>query len=116
MVTAFAAHLEQQGWEVRLEVDHCDLVATRPGETLYAEAKGRTTAIGLDVDTLFGQLLRRMKPVKSAGDQYAVVVPLEAGAAVRRVPERVRSALGIRVFLVSPDNTVHELDSSTSTP
>lgn len=74
-----------------------------------AEAKGRTAAVGLDVDTLFGSLLRRMKPEPSQGDQYAAVLPSEAREAVMRVPERVRQALGVRVFLVSPDNEVTEL-------
>jgi hypothetical protein len=60
IVDAFAAWLEAGGWQVRREVDFCDLVASRKRETLYVEAKGRTAAIGLDVDTLYGQLLRRM--------------------------------------------------------
>jgi hypothetical protein len=65
--------------------------------------------VGLDVDMMFGQLLRRMKSEPSQGDQYAAVLPSEAGAAVLRVPERVRQALGVRVFLVSNDNEVTEL-------
>jgi hypothetical protein len=46
---------------VRREVDFVDVYAERGKDKLYAEAKGRTTAIGLDVHTLYGQLLRRMK-------------------------------------------------------
>ena len=52
-------------------------------ERPYAEAKGWTWAIGLDVDTLYGQLLRRMKDPAS-GARYAVVVPIAA----RGVPGR----------------------------
>jgi hypothetical protein len=61
VVDAFCSHLESEGWSTSREVDFCDVVAERgPDEILYAEAKGRTKAIGLDVDTLYGQLLRRM--------------------------------------------------------
>jgi len=108
-VSAFAVHLERDGWSVQYEVDHCDMVARWGAETIYAEAKGRTAAVGLDVDTMFGQLLRRMKQDPSVGDQYAAVLPSEARAAVMRVPARVRLALGIRVFLVSSDDAVTEL-------
>jgi len=45
---------------VAREVEFADVYAERGVERLYAEAKGRTAAIGLDVDTLYGQLLRRM--------------------------------------------------------
>ena len=109
VASAFGTHLVSQGWSVRYEVDFCDVVATRGAETIYAEAKGRTAAVGLDVDTMFGQLLRRMKSEPSPGDQYAAVLPSEARGAVMRVPERVRQALGVRVFLVSTDNEVTEL-------
>jgi hypothetical protein len=43
--------------------------ARRGDERLYAEAKGRMAAIGLDVDTLYGQLLRRMTD-PDAGARY----------------------------------------------
>jgi len=109
VVDAFAAHLAREGWSVELEVEFCDVVARRDGETIYAEAKGRTAAIGLDVDTMFGQLLRRMKEQPAAGDQYAVVLPTEAKSAVVRIPARVRAALGIRAFLVSDEGDVAEL-------
>ncbi len=38
------------------EVDFVDVAAVRGDERLYAEAKGRTAAIGTDLDTLYGQL------------------------------------------------------------
>lgn len=106
VVDAFCAYLESDGWSVEREVAFCDVVARRPGETMYCEAKGRTTEVGLDVDTLYGQLLRRMKDVAEPGDLYAVVVPSEAEVAALRVPARVRESLGIRVFLVTADNEV----------
>src|ERR1017187_6499411 len=55
-------------------------------ERLHAEAKGRTTSPGLDVDTLYGQLLRRMKDPKP-GVRNSVVVPTSAlNAALRARP------------------------------
>jgi hypothetical protein len=61
VVAAYASWLEQQGWRVRRDVDFVDVYAERGQDKLYAEAMGQTAAIGLDVDTLYGQLLRRMK-------------------------------------------------------
>ena len=106
VVDAFCAYLKSDGWSVQREVAFCDVVAQRLGETMYCEAKGRTSDVGTDVDTLFGQLLRRMKEVAEPGDSYAVVVPAEAEASVLRVPARVREALRIQVFVVTADNDV----------
>jgi len=53
VVEAFCAHLHATGWQVSTEMKYADVVATRDGQTLYAEAKGRTTFAGLDVDTLY---------------------------------------------------------------
>lgn len=61
VVDAFVAWLQGQGWTVSREVQHVDIYAERDAERLYAEAKGRTTAPGLDVDTLYGQLLRPIR-------------------------------------------------------
>jgi hypothetical protein len=60
VVDAFAAWLQENGWTADTEVNFVDVCARRGDERLYAEAKGRTAAIGLDVDTLYGQLLRRI--------------------------------------------------------
>lgn len=54
------AWLETDGWTITSELYFVDVIAERAGEKLYAEAKGRTTAPGLDIDTAYGQLLRRM--------------------------------------------------------
>ena len=53
--------LAADGWHVELEVEWVDIISTRNDDTLVAEAKGTTTAAGLDVDTAFGQLLRRTR-------------------------------------------------------
>ena len=43
--------LERSGWTVSREVEFADVYAERGEQRLYAEAKGRTAAVGLDVDT-----------------------------------------------------------------
>ena len=83
-----------------------DVYAERGQERLYAEAKGRTLELGLDVETLYGQLLRRMKDPAS-GARYAVVVPTSAVVAALRVPAWVRDRLAIYVYEVDGDGVVH---------
>lgn len=88
-----------------------DVVGERNGLYFYAEAKGRTKSTGLDVDTLYGQLLRRM-PAEELGEAvFAVVVPDAAVTAAQRVPERIRSHLGIEIYAVSEDGEVHHVGS-----
>lgn len=106
VVTAFVDYLLREGWDVEREKDFCDVVARRDGRTLYAEAKGRTASIGLDVDTMYGQILRRMPIGSDATARFAVVVPAEARTAALRVPEAVRELLGIDVYVVHDDTTV----------
>ena len=108
VVDAFCAWLLARGWSVEREVSFVDVLARHPdGRVLFAEAKGRTSATGLDIDTLYGQLLRRMDP--GDGDaRYAVVVPSTSLAAALRVSENVRAALRIDVFSVSDEGLVTE--------
>jgi len=75
---------------------------------LYAEAKGRTSEPGLDVDTLYGQLLRRMTD-DNARVRYAVVVPTQATRAALRVPAKVRQNLRIDIYEVTDDDTVRHI-------
>jgi hypothetical protein len=110
VVDAFCRHLEGDGWVVSREVAFCDVVAERDGEVIYAEAKGRTKEIGLDVDTLYGQLLRRMPISDASISRFAVVVPSAAVAAATRVSPRVREMLRIDVYEVADDDRVVELD------
>jgi hypothetical protein len=102
---AFAKWLEADGWTVQRQVAFLDLVAERGAERMVAEVKGRTAAIGLDVDTSFGQLLRRM-PEEDDNTRYALVVPTEARAAALRVSARIRAALRLRFYVVDEDGTV----------
>lgn len=106
VVAAFRRHLEEEGWTVDAEVGFCDLVGVRDGSTLYVEAKGRTTSPGLDVDTMYGQLLRRMPVQDDPSARFAVVVPDVALQAVLRVPGRVREALRIDAYSVDADGAV----------
>lgn len=112
---AFGAWLVANDWTVQYEVDWLDILAERSGERLYVEAKGRTSSPGLDVDTAFGQLLRRMPTIDDQLNTFALVVrdePRSVRAAVR-VPLRIRHTLRIAVYAVSDDGAVRELDGPT---
>ena len=109
VVTAYADWLQRNGWTVTREAGFIDIYAERGPEKLYAETKGRTSSIGLDVDTLYGQLLRRMNdPAIDA--RYAVVVPTAALQAALRVPSWVRDRLHIDVYEVDDAGVVHSCD------
>ena len=92
--------------ELEREVAFCDVRAERDGRVMFADAKGRTSAPGLDIDTMYGQLLRRM-PFDLVGQaEFAVVVPSTAVAAVQRVPAHVRVLPGIEVYSVDEQGAV----------
>lgn len=112
VVEAFCAWLSSQGWSIEREVAFCDVVARKDGTTLFAEAKGRTAAMGLDVDAMYGQLLRRMPIAEDESVRFAVVVPTEAATAALRVPERTRKLLRISVFEVTVAGEVSQVGSS----
>lgn len=112
VVPAFRKWLEAQGWETETETMSVDVVAHRGNETIYAEVKGRTQGrSGAGLDTLYGQLLRRM-PAEEVGDpntRFAVVVPTGMEPAALRVPRRIRDALQIDVYAVSDDGQVERV-------
>lgn len=63
------------------------VIAQRGDERLIGEVKGYTAGnTGLDTDTMYGQLLRRMKP--GAATTWAVIVPSRSLTAVLRCPDR----------------------------
>lgn len=105
---AFKRWLEETGWTLIDEAGSwADVIAQRGDERLIGEVKGYTAGnTGLDIDTMFGQLLRRMKP--GAATTWAVIVPSRSLTAVLRVPIEIRSALGIRVFEVRDNDEVVE--------
>lgn len=109
IVQAFKRWLEDDGWKVEAELAFVDLVAERGGDRVFVEAKGRTTAPGLDIDTLYGQLLRRMPEEEIGTARFFVVVPQSAVQLALRVPARVRQVLRIEVFGVDEDGQVHEV-------
>jgi hypothetical protein len=115
VVPAFRRSLESQGWETETETGFVDVVAHRGAETISAEVKGRTKSrSGAGLDTLYGQLLRRM-PVEEVGEpstRCAVVIPTGAEAAALRVPRRVRDLLRIDIYVVSDDGQVEKLSES----
>jgi hypothetical protein len=113
VVDFFCAALRADGWAVTTEVKFVDVVAEKDGATIYAEAKGHTSSTGTDVDTMYGQLLRRMGDKPEARARYAVVVPHTALAATLRVPTWVRSRLGVDVYAVYENGRI-ELHGSTA--
>jgi hypothetical protein len=107
VVQHFVTWLRDTGWDVTTEVDFADVVAHRDDEILVAEAKGTTTSPGLDVDTAYGQLLRRMDTWDDrAGCRYALVVPESARTAAERVHPGIRELLGIELYVIQQDGTV----------
>ncbi len=86
VVAAFVGWLNSEGRRGRTEVAWADVVAERAGERLVAETKRITAAPGLDLDTLYGQLLRRM--TSDPATRYAAVVPEKLVNTARRVHKR----------------------------
>jgi hypothetical protein len=100
VIVAFCAWLQENGWtNIRREVEFVDIVAEQGGQTLYVEAKGQTSSPGLDIDTMYGQLLRRMQHPEALA-RYAVVVPSSAVQAALRVPDWNRERLKVDVYAV----------------
>jgi hypothetical protein len=112
---AFADYLHAQGWEVRRQVGYVDVVATKGGRTLMAEVKGQTGASqGTDVDTMFGQILRRYPDRPDPQFRTAVVVPAESVHVVHRVPSWIMGRLGIDVYTVDVEGRVSVVPTSVS--
>ena len=96
---AFVAHLLERGWDPTVNgPDHVDVRARRGAELLVAEVKGDTGSPGTDVDTLVGQLLRRIDP--EVGERYVLVVTERLLVRVQRIDGRVLARLGIEVVVV----------------
>lgn len=99
---AFVAHLTAHGWAVREFVEHLDVLATKNGDVIRAEVKGPTGSnMNLDIDTMYGQLLRRMK---DDGGRYGVVVPPQGVAGAARVPPWLRERLRVDIYEVDVSN------------
>lgn len=88
VLAAFGAWLIGEGWETVEPTNRwTDIEAVREDQRLIGEAKGHTTGPGLDEDTGYGQLLRRMT-TDSTTTRYALIVPTRALQAAQRVPPR----------------------------
>jgi hypothetical protein len=106
VVRAFRTWLTEQGWRIVPPADpHTDVEAQRDGTRLLAEAKGHTSSPGLDADTAYGQLLRRMTD-DSMDVRYAIVVPSSALWHALRVPQHVRAGLRIDVYEITENGEV----------
>lgn len=111
VVAGFREWLEKEGWDVQTDVDHTDFVATRGEEKLFAEAKGLTSSGKVKgIPTLYGQILRRMKPelVADPKTSFGVVVPAKATNTALDWPEGIRRLLRITVYSVTDDGDVCE--------
>jgi Holliday junction resolvase-like predicted endonuclease len=112
VVPAFCRWLQAQGWTTETDVGYIDIVAHRGDETIYAEVKGRTKGRpGAGLDTLYGQLLRRMSDaqVADANTRFAVVVHTGAEPAALRVSKLIRILLRIDVYAVDDEGRVDKL-------
>jgi hypothetical protein len=118
VVEGFVAWLSSQGWTVRTEVDFVDVVAEKAGCTLYAEAKGATTAPGLDVNTAVGQLVSRMPAEFDERASFALVVRDEPRSvrAATRAPQRILDLLRISLYAVDEGGRVRELAGRGTVP
>ena len=108
VVRAFQAWLESEGWTVEVERDHRDAIASKDGETLYCEAKGRTSEPGLDIHTAYGQIICRQGEAEDRTARYGLVVRDEPKSlrAALRAPARLRELLRTSIYAVSDDGTV----------
>ncbi|MGV9385045.1 hypothetical protein ACWDRB_55215 [Nonomuraea sp. NPDC003707] len=106
MVSAFQRWLTEQGWTVEPATrDGPDIVAARTNQQLIGEVKGHTGYPGTDLDIAYGQLLRRMID-PNPEVRYALVVPASIRWHVERVPDRVRRALTIDLYVVDDHGQV----------
>jgi hypothetical protein len=86
---------------------HVDLLCTHPvsAEAWHIEAKGRTSAIGLDFRTCLGQLLQRMSQQHV---RHGIALPElpQYRAQVAQVSTWVTERLGLHWLFVAEDGTV----------
>lgn len=107
----FVAMLESEGWTVSTNnPDFVDVIATKPSEPrLIAEVKGHTAAPGLDVNTLYGQILNRMHDLTGA-TRYAIVLPESILYKAQRVPAPVRGLLKLELWAIPVEGDPYRVD------
>ena len=108
VIEIFSNWLADQGWECEKlppRGDYPAIDARHPdGRRLVVEAKGFSRDAGADLDSGYGQLLRRMKGEPDTA--YALVVAKTVVRFAQRVPPEVRSGLGISVYTVDANGNV----------
>ncbi|MGW4214996.1 hypothetical protein ACWEIJ_43960 [Lentzea sp. NPDC004789] len=113
VVDAFCGWLEAAGWSVEVERDRWDVVASKDGNRLCCEAKGRTADAGLDLHTAYGQILCRQSEEDDLTTSYALVIRDEPKSirAALRAPSRVRALLRLTIYAVGDGGVVRVLTS-----
>ncbi|MDA1387547.1 MULTISPECIES: hypothetical protein [Glycomyces] len=105
VLEAFQRWLIAEGWEPTVPESGRHLIeAVRGEERLIGQVKGHTASVGTDVDTGYGQLLRRM--ADAPGIRYALIVPTSVLPHAERVPDHVRRRLGIDLYEVTDAGAV----------
>ncbi len=96
----------KEGYQV-VEFRYADYCCLNPanGQKWIVEAKGKTTAIGLDFRTGIGQIIQRMEDETA---NYAIAVPAltQFHNQMKNIPHRVRVLLNLHYLLVSEDGSV----------
>jgi hypothetical protein len=110
---AFLAWTDTNGLTPQPRRDHEDAVMADDYGVVTAKAKSATSSVGLDIDTTFGQLLRRAHPDHPSTTHCAVVVPASVESAALHVDATVREQLRIDLYVVGDDGVVDNPLGST---
>ena len=106
---AIEAYFMKLGFTLDTE-QRTDLICSHPetGEKWHIEAKGHTTAIGLDFRTGLGQLVQAMAEEST---KYGIAVPdtPQFRAQVAKVSPRVAQLLHLHWLLVAADGSVQDI-------
>jgi hypothetical protein len=103
---ALVRHFVERGFSVEMERHNPDVLAWQPGgERWHIEAKGLTTAVGLDFRTGIGQLVQGMT---ERGPRYAIAVPDEPAfrSQCSRVTRWVRQDLNLWWLFVDSQGSI----------
>lgn len=107
VIAVFQSWLTANGWVVRGVPEREVITAKRSdGSTLIAVVGEHSAPQRQSVDQLYGRLLRAMNPTLTGG-HYAVVVPQSLISRCLEVPAEVRQQMGIDLYGVSEDGSVH---------
>lgn len=107
---AIRRHLQAEGWIVDEWLKNTGVhIVARTGErTLLVEVKGNTGVnSGLDVQTLYGQILERMG---DPAHEYALGYPTAVRTKIDRVPTAIQKLLGLTFFEVDERGRVTHRD------